>query len=411
MANKNPFAFFISSVFFISFVFFVIWPIFLTPSSWAQAEEGATKVLDEDKSDNGEEEVMETLDKDSNVNGDSFTETTDTSSGIDDEDSTEAADMEEEPDDEAEEELAGEEPDDEAEEELAGEEPDDEAEEELAGEEPDDEAEEELAGEEPDDEAEEELAGTPDLSEESEAKGVAQKTPPSDIKKRGVYKIYHPNAKYGLTRITKDGVYEYKTPSSPQSHSISVRLGMFSPSYLENPKTGSGFADLYTDPAPMILFDYEWDPKYTGPLEVKAGSGLFIAQGHGTFADSNSDLTPQESFTFLAFPSSLSVIYKAQYWKNQFFVPYVDGGMDLLPFVELRDDGKGTKLGASLAGHVAFGASISLGFLDRTSLIQLDREYGINSIWLTGELRTLTSLSGDLDFSGHIINVGFTARF
>ena len=112
----------------------------------------------------------------------------------------------------------------------------------------------------------------------------------------------------------------------------------------------------------MLLFDYEWQPPYTGPLRVRSGAGLFLAQGNGVFANPDTNLTPKETFTLLTFPFSLSVVYRAKYWRNQFFVPYVDTGVDLFTFVELRDDGQKTKFGGSLAGHIAIGGSLSLGF-------------------------------------------------
>ena len=236
-------------------------------------------------------------------------------------------------------------------------------------------------------------------------------TSPATTHKSGVRRIPHPNAKLGLIRITKEGVYEYKVSSSPQNYAASVRLGQLSPNNLANQDTGRHFSDLYGDSAPMLLFDYEWQPPYTGPLRVKAGAGLFLAQGNGVFANPDTTLTPKEAFTLVTFPFSLSVIYRAKYWQNQFFVPYVDTGMDMFTFVELRDDGQKTKLGGSLAGHVAIGASLSLGFLGRNSFIELDHEYGVNSIWLTGEVRSVFHMSGRFDFSGNLLNMGFLAEF
>ena len=76
-------------------------------------------------------------------------------------------------------------------------------------------------------EEEEDKAEKKDLTDKAQTPLVGDS--PSVIKKRGTYKISHPNAKLGLTRITKEGVYEYKTPTSPQNYSTSVRLGTFSP--------------------------------------------------------------------------------------------------------------------------------------------------------------------------------------
>ena len=261
---------------------------------------------------------------------------------------------------------------------------------------------------------EEEVVGTEDPDKKNEEiVGIKPTLEPSSlVKRRKIYKIRHPNAKKGLVRINKEGVYEYKVPTSSQSKWASVRFGAFSPDNLENRKTGTHITDIYGDnPTFIMFFDYEWKSSYIGPLNMKAGSGLFIAQGHGTFVDPNSTLTPKESFSLVGFPFSFSLVYRAQYWKNQFFIPHVDGGMDLFTFAELRDDHKGPKFGGSLAGHIAAGGSISLGFLDRSSSFTLDSEYGINSMWFTGEIRSIFRVAGSFDFSDHFVNFGLAIAF
>ena len=105
------------------------------------------------------------------------------------------------------------------------------------------------------------------------------------------------------------------------------------------------------------------------------------------------------------------MIYRLQYWDTQPVVPYIEGGGDAITFAEVRDDGKSPKFGLAPAVHIAGGASFNLGFLDGNSMIELDREYGINRVWLTGEFRALIGLSDKFDFSANVINLGFLVEF
>ena len=180
---------------------------------------------------------------------------------------------------------------------------------------------------------------------------------------------------------------------------------------LENKESQLAFKDIYNNEVPILLFNYEWDPSYI-PLTLKVGTGLLVTTGRGIFIEA-SDLVPKEKFIFLTLPFSLSGVYRAQFVKNQFFVPHLGGGLDVWTFCELRNDRKNTKFGGSFTGHLVLGGSLSLNFLsaiDPHSVTDLRTEYNVKSIWLTMEWRSVFHVMGEFDFSSQFINMGFTLR-
>ena len=91
-------------------------------------------------------------------------------------------------------------------------------------------------------------------------------------------------------------------------------------------------------------------------------------------------------------------------------MPYVEGGGIAFTFAEVRDDSKPPKFGASAGAYGAGGAALNLRFLDAKSAWALDREYGISSVYLTGEVRVIASAS-KYDFSSTTFAAGFLFDF
>lgn len=231
-------------------------------------------------------------------------------------------------------------------------------------------------------------------------------------------KIKHPHAEKGLIRITQDRTYIYRVPRSEQDRAMSFRLGMFDPKNLENPGTGAKFENLYdSTEAPILFLEYEWQWFQTavGKLGLKVGTGLFAAEGNGGFknnyAENGSKNTPLEKFTLVAFPNSIGAVYRAQFWDKQPFIPYADGGVMGITFAEFRDDKDAPKLGLGYAGFFSAGGALNLGLLDSLSLLELDREYGINSIFLTGEFRQVVQMGGNFDFGSSTVSGGVLMEF
>lgn len=236
-------------------------------------------------------------------------------------------------------------------------------------------------------------------------------------KHQGEKKVRHPLAEKGLIRITKDKTYVYGVESSPQTRAAGFRVGMFNPINLENPETAgqaySTFEENYNQTEnPALLFDYEWQLLHVGigKIGLKLGTGIYFAQGNGHFENGNLE-TPREQFTLLVFPNSIGGVFRMQMWESQLIVPYVDGGLTAFAFTEIRDDDKGPKFGGALANYWAVGGQFNLSYFDALTRVALDREYGINRIYLVGEYRYLISLSDKFDFTSDLINGGFLMEF
>lgn len=227
--------------------------------------------------------------------------------------------------------------------------------------------------------------------------------------------IEHPNASKGLIRIEKDKTYIYRVPESEKKAAASVRVGMYSPENLVNPDNSSlSFDTIYTESSyPMFLYDYERPIFKTaiGHLNWKVGMGFYFAQGQGQFA---TGATAEEKFTLLVFPLSAGLIYRMQYWDTQAVVPYGCGGVDGFAFAERRDDSLNPSLGARLgiapAAHFCGGVGVRLGRGAR-AFVDLDREYGINSLWVTAEYRSYVAITDTFDFSSEFIGGGIFAEY
>ncbi len=238
-------------------------------------------------------------------------------------------------------------------------------------------------------------------------------------KYEGATEVPHPFAEKGLTRISKDRTYWYKVDQSEQRRAFSLRVGIFNPENLENPDQsglrGATFDENYDQASnPAVMFDYEWQlwQMAIGKIGLRAGTGIFIAQGNGHFASEvNQNLTPREIFTFWAAPTSLGAVYRLQFWDKQLLVPYGEGGGMAIPFGEFRDDDRPPKWGGAFAAYFAGGLAINLTYFDAMSTIQLDREYGINRVFLTAEYRQIIALTQTYDFSSALVNGGLLMEF
>ncbi len=230
--------------------------------------------------------------------------------------------------------------------------------------------------------------------------------------------IEHPNAERGLIKIDKERNYIYKVPTSEQSGTGSFRMGSYKPTELTNPQNSAlTFEEMYDTNYPILLYDQEFQlSRRFGKLSWKAGAGFYFAQGTGQFAEENNDPTaePREKFTLFVIPLNIGLAYRFKFFENQWLVPYAEGALDGFCFGESRDDDQNPALGAALgfapAAHFSFGGSIPLGRNAR-SFIDLDREYGINAVYLTVEFRQYVALSDKYDFSGQAISGGITADY
>ncbi len=212
----------------------------------------------------------------------------------------------------------------------------------------------------------------------------------------------------------RDGVHYYEIEASPMTAGASVRGGTFGPLDIVNEKSEAKFEELYGDkPGPLILFDYEKHlGRSVGRFNLRLTTGLYLTQGRGRFTAP--DLRGEEAmekFTFILLPNMATLQYKFQYADAQWVVPYFEGGAGYFTFFETRDDKPDVKLGGAAVGVGAGGLQILMDWLDRRSAANLDRQYGVNHVWLTAEYRAIIGLHDTFDFTSSIINIGFLFEF
>jgi hypothetical protein len=238
-------------------------------------------------------------------------------------------------------------------------------------------------------------------------------------KHQNATEVPHPFVEKGLLRVTRDRTYIYRVSETEQKIATQIHIGPYNPENLEAPPNDDGFVSTFDDnydqtDNPAVMLNWEWQlwRSPIGKWGATAGFGVYVAQGNGHFAGTkNTHLTPREIFTLAVVPVNLGVVYRLQIWNKQLFVPYGMGGGTLIGFSEFRDDGKPPKWGGSYAAYFGGGLALNLTYFDAISKIQLDREYGINAVYLTAEYRRFAGLSNNFDFSSDFANAGFLMEY
>lgn len=247
--------------------------------------------------------------------------------------------------------------------------------------------------------------------------GAPRNENPDEMKGGRIKKRYiqHPNAKKGLYKITKDGDYLYHIQSSPQKGAASVRFSLFDAPNLFNAETNASFSDIYGGGSPILFFDYEWKLSrwfkgFGNNFSVKLGSGLLVASGNGRLQSTGQESL--EKFTFIMLPNHVALAYKLQIWDTQKIIPYAEGGAGYYLFNEYRDDHEPPlgRWGGATVVHAVGGLAFAVTGLDRDSSIRLDADYGINSVWLTAEVRQLVGF-GTFDMTSTLFSGGVTVNF
>lgn len=258
------------------------------------------------------------------------------------------------------------------------------------------------------------------IAEEEKPKAQPQPLPPPiEESSSGRKKIAHPDAKKGLYLIDQNtGRYYYKTEKlSSKNQSTSIRVGSITPPNITMETGGNTytFADIYSeDNLPYLILDYEWQPfRSFGKLGVVMGVGFFTASGNGRFANpaiENGDAA-KENFTFIGLPISAGGIYRLEFSDRQWLAPFVVGGMSYYVLGEIRDDGKAPKIVGTPAGYAGGGVLFNITRWSKEIDFTMDREYGINNMWLSAEFRTVQSLNEDLDVSADVFNIGISVDY
>lgn len=231
---------------------------------------------------------------------------------------------------------------------------------------------------------------------------------------KGVKLIKHPDAKKGLMRIEADGTYVYKVKTTPKDKSGIVRFGFMNPPNIVSADGTTDFKGMYTsEDLFTLMIDYEWQPfsKY-GKFGVQTGLGFATATGNGRFLvpDAAGSVEALETYNFFIVPLNLGLIYRLEFFKSQWLVPYLSGGGSYIGVVELRDDGKSNFTGTP-AAYGAGGLMFNITAFDKEMAFNLDSEYGVGNLWLVAEYRFQKAFSEELDFTGGIMSLGISADF
>lgn len=232
----------------------------------------------------------------------------------------------------------------------------------------------------------------------------------------GMLRVPHPDAAKGLLRINKDGSYQYKVGYKLKSQSSSLRVGSLTPPRIAGVSTATGtkdYKDYYGSGNIFALFyDYEWQPftKF-GRLGLNIGSGFATTRGNGYFKTKTDESQAPEVYSLYVVPLSTYLVYRFEYARRQWVVPYLKGGGTYFGLVELRDDNKTPVFAGAPAAGGGGGLHFSISALDAKSAFALDREYGISDMYFTVEAMALQGLSKEIDFSTQTINAGITVDF
>ena len=223
-----------------------------------------------------------------------------------------------------------------------------------------------------------------------------------------------------LEKKLKNGTHVYKTKPSPQKHAAYFHAGPANFAGLVNNVTGMSYNQIYGNPNPILVnIDGEWQFfQKVGKLALKGGLGISTATGFGRFQFQTvvrPNPISEQPFIFVTIPVNAGLIYHAQFWDHQPLVPFVEVGGDYFGMFEYRNDKAELTQALISAGgaawHFAAGGQFQLDFLDKEGIWSLDSEYGINHIYLTGDLRQFIGVSSTFNFTQTIIEGGILVEF
>lgn len=245
--------------------------------------------------------------------------------------------------------------------------------------------------------------------EEDAARKDQYRRPPGPVQ-GGVMKVPHPGAAKGLMRINKDGSYQYRTSLKPKSQAMSFRVGAMTPPIIQGRANGLTYKSMYGSANLFALQgEYEWMPFQSfGSLGVQLGGGFATATGNGTL---ESGPPAEEKYTIFIIPMTAFAIYRFEYVRRQWVVPFVNGGGTYYGLAEKRDDDSPVKFAGTFAVGGGGGIHVSISRLDPQSAFTMDREYGIADMWLTLEARAMQGLDQNLDFSNQMVTLGVTMDY
>ncbi|MGZ5280360.1 MAG: hypothetical protein ACXWC9_10475, partial [Pseudobdellovibrionaceae bacterium] len=119
----------------------------------------------------------------------------------------------------------------------------------------------------------------------------------------------------------------------------------------------------------------------------------------------------EEKYTLFMVPLSAFAVYRFEYVRRQWVVPYVTGGATYYGLMEIRNDNVTPSFAASPAAGGGGGVLLNISRLDSQGAFNLSQEYGIADMWLVVEAMAMQGLSDDIDFTNQTISAGIQVDF
>ena len=239
------------------------------------------------------------------------------------------------------------------------------------------------------------------------APGEGSYVKPEGPDRGGSIYVPHPNVPKGLIRINEDGTYLYRTKLVEKKQSISTRVGSFTPPKITGEKQGVNFENLYgKGNVTGVVVDYELQPfKFFKNIVFQVGTGVSLVKGVGVFADGSDAL---EEFQMLMMPFTVSGVFRFEFTKRQWIVPYVVAFASLYGLAEKRDDKRTPNLAMAPSSGAGGGIHLAITRFDREAAFIFSEDYGISDLWLTLDARIQKGLRSDIDFTNTVLSAGFT---
>lgn len=183
----------------------------------------------------------------------------------------------------------------------------------------------------------------------------------------------------------------------------------FSISYGQIEPTSDNWKDIYGD---KRISNYRASIGYRlhPTLGVEIGGSYLTKDGKGKTV---TGIDTGVETIFQSAPIDLTLLYRLNYFKEQFIVPYIGGGVSYNLYRESVKDGKELK-GGMWGNHVTGGIQLLLDRLDKKSARDLEEDYGINNTYLSiGATQSVINDFGkeEVDLGGWNYSAGLLFEF
>ncbi len=150
---------------------------------------------------------------------------------------------------------------------------------------------------------------------------------------------------------------------------------------------------------------------YQGRYGIEAGIGAMTKNGSALGSTTNEQ--SNDHFNLFLLPMESNLVWRADYAKRQYVIPFARGGID---YVFFRENVRGTITKGMKYGYHA-GGGLQLSFYDILREPSWDEDYGINDICLTMEARYswINNFKKPdaigMDLTGALYSLGFMILF